>query len=418
MKKKAWALGGVAVLAIAVAAFWMLRPSAGKTDPAAAAAASAQSVTVVRAQQRDVPVIIEATGTVVSLNTVEIRPQVSSTVRQVAIKEGQFVKQGELLFSFDDRTDRANLEKARAQLLRDQATLSDLERQYKRSQELRDQNFIAQSAVDTVLANVEAQRAVVVSDQAAIHASEVSVGYNQIRSPLSGRAGAIAVYPGSLVSPTGAALVTISQVDPIGVSFTVPESQLGALLSTHAGNEPAKVTVRVPGQQQMAAAAPASGASGAGSAVGVNAGVVGEVSFVDNTVDAQSGTIRVKGVFANAKQQLWPGQFVTARMTLRTLVGATVVPQSALIMNGNNDQRSLYVVDETTKTAQLRPVQMRYAFGEYAAIEGVKPGERVVTDGKQNLRPGSLVRVAAASGEPAAQASAPAGAASMARSPA
>jgi multidrug efflux pump subunit AcrA (membrane-fusion protein) len=105
-------------------------------------------------------------------------------------------------------------------------------------------------------------------------------------------------------------------------------------------------------------------------------------------------------------------------MTLRTLLGATVVPQSALIMSGNNDQRSLYVVDETTKTAQLRPVQMRYAFGEYAAIEGVKPGERVVTDGKQNLRPGSLVRVAAASGQPAARASAPAGAASMARSPA
>jgi membrane fusion protein, multidrug efflux system len=403
MKNRAWVLGGAVVLAAVAAAAWLLRPSAaGKTDVAAGAGPAAQAVTIVRAQQRDVPVTIETTGTVVSLNTVEIRPQVSSTVRQVAIKEGQFVRQGELLFAFDDRTDRANLEKARAQLLRDRATMADLERQYKRSQELRDQNFIAQSAVDTVLANLEAQRALVASDEAAIHASDVALGYNQIRSPLTGRAGAIAVYPGSLVSPSGAALVTISQVDPIGVSFSVPESQLGSLLQS-GGNAPASVTVRVPGL----AAAPASAASGA-------AGVEGQVSFIDNTVDAQSGTIRVKGVFANPQRQLWPGQYVTARMTLRTLSGVTVVPQSALIL-GANQQRSLYIVDEAG-TAQLRPVQLRYAFGEYAVVDGVKPADRVVTEGKQNLRPGTPVRDAAAAG--GGRASGATGGASTARSPA
>ncbi|HEY2977611.1 MAG TPA: efflux RND transporter periplasmic adaptor subunit, partial [Burkholderiaceae bacterium] len=366
MTKKAWLLGGGFAVAALAAAAWLLWPQA--QAPATAPAAAAQTVTVVRVQARDVPVTIEATGTVVSLNSVDIRPQVSSTVRQVAIKEGQFVRQGDLLFAFDDRSDRANLEKARAQLLRDRATLADLERQYRRSQELRDQNFIAQSAVDTVLANLEAQRALVASDAAAVHSSEVGLSYNQIRSPLAGRAGAIAVYPGSLVSPTGAALVTISQVDPIGVSFTVPESQLAPLLQASSG-APASVTVRVPGLASTAAS-------------GAAAGVVGQVSFIDNTVDAQSGTIRVKGQFANVQHQLWPGQFVTARMTLRTLAGATVVPQAALIL-GANQQRSLYVVDDAGN-AQLRPVQLRYAFGEFAVVDGVKAGERVVTDGKQN----------------------------------
>jgi RND family efflux transporter MFP subunit len=402
MKKKALVLGGLAALvAVAAAALWLRPAGAGKGE---APAVAAQAVNIVRALQRDVPVTIEATGTVVSLNTVEVRPQVSSTVRQVAIKEGQFVRQGDLLFLFDDRGDRANLEKARAQLLRDRATLEDLERQYRRSQELRDQNFIAQSAVDTVLSNVDAQRALVVSDEAAIHASEVSLSYNQIRSPLSGRAGAIGVYPGSLVAPTGPALVTISQVDPIGVSFTVPESQLGPLLQKHAAGAPARVTVQVPGT-------PASSATAGG--------VVGQVSFVDNTVDAQTGTIRVKGVFPNPAQQLWPGQFVTARMTLSTLAGATIVPQSSLIL-GANQQRVLYVVDESN-AAQLRNVQLRYAYGDNAVVDGVKPGERVVTEGKQNLRPGTPVRDASASASapsPALRASGPAAAPSIARSPA
>jgi RND family efflux transporter MFP subunit len=405
MTKKAWALGGVVALAAAVAGALLLRP---RVDAAAAGAGQpvAQTVTVVRAQARDVPVTVEATGTVVSLNTVDIRPQVSSVVRQVAITEGQFVRQGDLLFSFDDRTARADLEKARAQRLKDRATLADAERQYKRSVELREQNFIAQSAVDTVLANLEAQRAAVASDEAAVHASEVALSYNQIRSPLAGRAGAVAVYPGTLVAPGNVApLVTISQIDPIGVSFTVPESQLGSLLQAASADARASVTVRVPG-----AAAAASSAAGAG-------GVVGQISFVDNQVDAQSGTIRVKGQFANAQHQLWPGQYVTASMTLRTLSAATVVPQTALIL-GANQQRTLYVVDDAN-TAQPRAVRVRYNFGEFAVVDGVKPGERVVTDGKQNLRPGTTVREAAAPsagpGNPANPASGPAGAIALAK---
>ncbi|MFZ2652075.1 MAG: efflux RND transporter periplasmic adaptor subunit, partial [Burkholderiaceae bacterium] len=144
--------------------------------------------------------------------------------------------------------------------------------------------------------------------------------------------------------------------------------------------------------------------SGPGAAQAAAPALTGKVSFIDSAVDSQSGTIRVKGVFANAQQQLWPGQYVMARMTLRSIKDAVVVPQSALIL-GASQQRSLYVVDEGN-TAQLRPVQLRYGFGEFAVVEGVKPGERIVTDGKQNLRPGTAVREAG-SASPAGRTNAP-----------
>lgn len=368
MTKKTLTLLLLVVLASAGAAvLWR----GGKSDPGAPAARGpqAQTVTLGTVLKRDLPVDVEASGTVVSLNTVDVRPQVSSTVRSVAIKEGQFVQRGQLLFSFDDRPDRANLEKSQAQLLRDQATLADLKRQWERAKDLRAQNFIAQSALDTVVSQLEAQQALVRSDQAAVHASQVALGYNEIRSPLAGRAGAIAVYPGSLVQPSGTPLVTISQVDPIGVSFTVPEAELRSLLH---GQSDATVQVRLP------SGGPA---------------LEGRVSFVDNAVDPGSGTIRVKGALANPKQQLWPGQFVNVSMTLRTLKDATVLPQAAIILRGQD--RSVYVVD-AAGNAQLKPVRIVHAAGESAAVEGVRPGDRVVLEGKQNLRPGTPVKAAAA----------------------
>jgi RND family efflux transporter MFP subunit len=356
----------VALLAAALATVF-LRSQREQASAATPASTPAQVVSIAAALKRDVPVVIESTATVVSLNSVDVRPQVSSTIRRVAIKEGQFVQRGDLLFDFDDRADRANLEKAQGQLLRDKATLADLQRQWQRAQELRAQNFIAQQAADSVLSQLQAQQALVRSDEAAVHAEQVALSYNAIRSPLAGRAGAIAVYPGSLVQPSGPPLVTISQVDPIGVSFTVPESELAPLL---AGERGTPVEVRLPGGQTL---------------------LQGHVSFVDNAIDPGTGTIRVKAALPNPKQQLWPGQFVTVRMTVRTMTGATVVPQAALILRGN--ERFVYVVD-AGHAAQLKRVSLRYASGDAAVVEGVQPGERVVLEGKQNLRPGTPVREA------------------------
>lgn len=344
-----------------------------------------QTVSVVPAQQRDVPVTVEAAGTVVALNSVELRPQVSSTVRQIAVREGQSVRKGDLLFSFDDRADRANLDKARAQLLRDRATLADLERQLARSKELLAQNFIALSSTDSLRAQVEAQQAAIRADEAAVQASEVTLGYSTLHAPLSGRLGAIAVNPGSLVQPSGAALATINQIDPIGVSFTLPEGQLDAVLrSANGAADATELSVLLPAERGRAQAGEA---------------LSGRLTFVDNAVDTSSGTIRVKGNVANPKQQLWPGQYVTVRLSLRTIKDAVVVPQAALIQRGN--ERNVYVAGADGK-AELRPVRTRYPFGELIVVEGVQPGEQIVVDGKQNLRPGTDVRVAAAAGTRAA----------------
>jgi len=409
---KRWTLGvvGVALCAAAFAAYrWLPRGAAGNdvaaadvaASAASAARAGAQTVSVIAAQQRDLPVVVEAAGTVVSLDTVDIRAQVSGSVSEVVVREGQFVRRGDLLFRLDDRADRANLERARAQLLRDQATLADLNRQLARAQDLRTQNFIAQSAVDSVLAQVEAQRAAVAADQAAIRSSEVALSFDTITSPLSGRAGAVVVYRGSLVQPTGTPMVTISQIDPIGVSFTLPEAQLAAVLRAsglHQGTAPERKTApTTPGTRPAAAA---SAAGGGAIAVSLPNGerarpgaasdeMIGRITFVDNAVDTSTGTIRVKGEVPNAAHRLWPGQYVTVRMTLRTIPGAIVIPQNALIIRGN--ERSVYVV-KSDGTVDARPVQPRYNAGEVVAVDGLEAGEKVVVEGKQNLRPGSAVR--------------------------
>ncbi|MCO5979354.1 efflux RND transporter periplasmic adaptor subunit [Ideonella oryzae] len=377
-------MGWTVVVAVVAAGGWWWQGRGGSGDGAAGgkagAAAHSQAVTLVNVRQQDMPVQAEAAGTVVPLNTVEVRPQVSTTVRSVAIQEGQFVHQGDLLFTLDDRSDQANLEKARATLLRDQATAADLERQWRRNQELLAQNFVSQGALDSVQAQRDAQVALVASDKAAVRAAEVGLGYNTVRAPLSGRAGAIAVHPGSLVSPTGDPLVTISQIDPIGVSFTLPEAQLPTLLGDGAQQRtPLAVTVL------------RKAADG-----GEAAPMTGQLSFLDNTVDSTSGTIKLKARLANPAQALWPGQYVTVRLTLRTLKDAAVLPQAALIIKG--DDREVYVVGADQK-ASLRPVKVLNSDGAWAAVSGVKPGEQVVMEGKENLRPGGSVHVApAASG--------------------
>lgn len=375
MKKKlVLALAGV--LIVAVAGWWWNgsgdRIAARNAKPAAVAGgapadgAPAALVTLATAERQDVPVTVQVNGSVVSLNSVDLRPQVTNTVAAVHVKEGQFVKEGQLLFTLDDRNDQANLARARAQQKRDEATLADLERQYRRSQELLAQNFISKSASDATLSQLEAQRAAVAADRAAVQSAQVALGYATLRAPIAGRIGAVNIYPGTLVQPT-LSLVTITQLDPIAVSFPVPEANLQDLLA--AARSRAKVEALVSGRK-----GPLSGV----------------LNFVDNTVDPQIGTVRAKAVFDNADQSLWPGQFVGTRITVRTLSGATVVPAAALMML--SEGASLYVVDQAMN-ARRRQVQVLYTFGTRVAVRGVEPGEQVVIEGSQNVRPGGKVRV-------------------------
>ena len=369
----------VAVAGIAIATgvgWWFLhKPAkpAGDERPAAATATRGASaaggpptlVTLATVVRQDVPVTVEVNGSVISLNSVEVRPQVSNIVQKVHVKEGQFVRAGQPLFSLDDRADRANLEKAQAQLLRNQALLADLERQYKRSQELLAQNFISKSAADNTLSQMEAQRAAIASDSAAIRSSQVALSYDSIRSPISGRLGSIPVFAGSLAQPA-TVMATVTQLDPIAVSFPVPEGRLQDLLAAARTRSP--VSARVPG---------------------TTAPLQGVLSFVDNTVDAQAGTVKAKAQFDNGAHQLWPGQYVITRITVRTLKDATLVPQAAVITSANG--KIVYVVSKD-ETVQPRKVEVEYSFGDQAVLRGVEAGERIVVEGKQNLRAGSRVR--------------------------
>ncbi|GJG96218.1 efflux RND transporter periplasmic adaptor subunit [Cupriavidus pauculus] len=376
------AVVGVLVLALAGWFGWKtwFAPKPAAKGPAVT------TVTTAQVAQGDVPVEVTANGTVTAMQTVDVRPQVSSTVRTVHIKEGQSVKPGDLLFTLDTRMDEANLAKARAQLMRDQADLSDARRTLARSQELLQRNFISRSAVDTAQAKVDGFEATIRADQAAIDAGKVAISYGEIRATIGGRTGVINVFPGSLVTPanttTTPAMVTIAQIAPITVMFTLPERQLAALREAL---QAAPVTVTAQPND------------------GNPAPVTGKITFIDNTVDPQYGSIRVKAMFPNDEHRLWPGTYANVNATVQVLKNALSVPPQAVVTGPEG--RFVYTVQPDAKVARV-PVKVVVTTAAAAVVEGVQPGARVVTEGAQNLRPGSLVREATAKG--AAGASAPA----------
>ena len=443
-------------------------PAAAATDAAASAAppvAAASmlpvSVTLVRAAVRDFTLTLDATGTVAALSSVEVKPQVSAQVLAVHVKEGQFVQRGQALFTLDARVDQANLKKAEAQLQKDEVSLADARRQLARSQDLLAKNFISQGTVDTGLANVEGQQAVVAADKAAIDAVKAQLSFSRIAAQGAGRVGVITVFPGSSVSPSGAAMLTITQLDPVAVSFGLPQRNLpDALKALASGNGrvtallPYSVALAVAGSGAgggtgggaaggakfgpgRAASAPAPGASStrpmaasalpaasgpgrpasapAGAASGAGRGGPGAASavagarqgklvFVDSAVDATSGTVKVKAQFANADQALWPGAYVTVKMALQTLPDAIVVPQAAIVQGARG---TAVFAAGPGNVAVIRPVKILASAGTEAVVSGLKPGERVVLDGRQNVRPGTPLIERAA--EPGRGASGPRG---------
>lgn len=370
MKKTTTGFIAGAAVCIAVGAWYFSRPAA---TPAAGPASVL--VNVVAPQRQDVPVALVANGSVTPVRSVELHPQMTSTIAAVHLREGQFVKEGQLMFTLDARTERAAIEKAQAQVVRDRATLFDVERQHRRALELLAQNFIAQGAVDTLQSQVAAAHALLGVDQAALRSAQVEASYALLRAPLSGRVGAINVYPGSLVQPA-TMVTTITQLDPIDVAFTLPERHLSALLDADkAGPVAVEATL-----------------------VDAGSPIVGALSFIDNAVDPQAGVIRVKASFANKENgdgRLWPGQYINARLTLNTLKDALVIPQNAII--DNTLGTFVYVMD-ADNTARVKNVKRLHAFGLHAAVSGLSADDQVIVEGKQNLRVGTPVRRLPASG--------------------
>lgn len=316
------------------------------------------------AVQRNVAVRLTANGSVSARQTVEVRPQISATIKTVHIKEGQFVRQGERLFTLDTRTEAANLSKAEAQLIKDRADLANAERNLERQRELFRQKFISQALLDTAQNQVDGLRGQYAVNQAAADASRVARSFGEISAPIAGRTGAISVFPGSLVQPSGSALLSITQIDPINVSFTLPERELMTLQQALAKGA---VPVSVLADKEK---------------------LDGRLVFVDNAVDSASGSIRLKAEFPNRENRLWPGMFVSVSLAPQILVGAITVPVQSV--QTGPEKKFIYVVGPDDKVASVS-VQVRLIQDGIAVVEGMEAGARVVVEGAQNLRPGSVV---------------------------
>jgi RND family efflux transporter MFP subunit len=330
-----------------------------------------QTITSIVVEKKDIPLIIEATGTIVSNSIVDIRPMVTNTVAKIHIKDGQEVKAGQLLFTLDDRNDKANYDKLKA-------LAEDAEKQYLRAKELVAKNFISKAGLETSSANAK-------SAQAAARSAEVQLSFDSIRSPINGRAGIINVFPGSLVQASNAvvsstnasatsttgSMVTITQLDPINVQFVIPEKDIPVILENKKSDEPLKVKVTIGSSEKTV--------------------YEGQVLVIDNQVDPLIAAVRVKAQIPNEKLQLLPGQFARVSLNANTLKDAISVPTQAIVISPTG--RLVYVVDKDDKVAS-KPVKVIYEFQGTSVITGIQAGDRVVVEGKQNLRTGGKVREA------------------------
>jgi multidrug efflux system membrane fusion protein len=361
------AKGFFAAMGIAGTAFFVL---AGCSETKEKTREERVPVTTAIAEQKDVPLQVRAIGTVQPIASVAIRALAGGQLDRVWFHEGDDVHKGQLLFTIDQRPFQAMLAQAEANLARDEAQLRNAESEAKRYAELVKKDYVTREEYEKFASGAEAAGAVAAADRAAVQTARLQLSYCEIRSPMEGRTGSLQVQAGNLVKANDTTpLVTINQITPVYVTFSVPESQLGDVRARGLGNVP------VSAAPQQGAAAPQSG----------------KLTFVDNFVDAQTGTITLKATFANEGRVLWPGEFVNVAVTLSNRANATVVPLQA-VQNGQKGQY-VYVVTGGDGV-QMRPVTVVQQLETQAVIgSGVNPGDTVVTDGQIRLTPKSKVDV-------------------------
>jgi RND family efflux transporter MFP subunit len=355
------------MLAAVVGGAWFWRNHSAATDVGKRIPEAIPIVSALIARS-DVPVRLTANGTVSAQQTVAVRPQLSAMIRSVHIREGQFVQSGERLFTLDARTEDANVSRTEGLLAKSRAELRNAERNLERQRELFEQHFISQAALDVAQNQVDLLRAQLEVDQATVQANRIARGFSEIKAPIAGRTGAITVHQGSLVQPNDA-LVNITQIDPINVSFTLPEREFVPLQQALAeGEVPVEVELNAVQKQTRK----------------------GKLIFIDNVVDTASGTILLKAEFPNGDSHLWPGMFVTVMLVPRIMENALTVPVQA-VQNGP-ERKFLYVVGENSQVRSL-PVNVLLIQEGFAVINGesIMQGMRVVVEGAQNLRPGSVI---------------------------
>jgi multidrug efflux system membrane fusion protein len=327
-------------------------------------------VTVAKALKKTVPIELSAIGTAEAYSTVSIKGQVNAVLKEVHFKQGDFVKKGDLLFTLDARPFQASLAQAQANLARDKAQADLTVVQAERYKKLYDEGISPKEQYDQMQANAAAQQGSVHADEAAVESAKLQLQYCEIYSPVDGRTGALQVYPGNLVKENDVpVLVVINQIAPLYEDFSVPEQYLGVIKK-----------YMTAGRLQIEA-----------TPYGDTAPETGYLTFVDNTVDNTTGTIKLKGTFENADHRLWPGQFSTVALRLSEQENATVVPAQAVQTGQNGD---FVFVIKPDQTAESRPVKVARTLGTESVIaKGIEPGETVVTDGQLRLIPGIKVQI-------------------------
>lgn len=355
---------------------WLTGGICGALGLAACSTATVQTapivavpVKVAKAVQKTVPVDLTAIGSAEAFSSVSIKSQVNAVLETVQIKEGQFVSKGDLLFTLDARPFEASLAQSQATLARDKAQEQLNDVQLERYQKLYEAGVAPKEQFDQMKANADAQKAAVRADDAAVESAQLQLSYCKIYAPLTGRTGALQVYPGNLVKENDVPiLIVINQVSPIYLDFSIPEQYLGAV-----DRFMAKGKLRVEATPY-----------------GDTKAETGYLTFVDNSVDNTTGTIKLKASFENADQRMWPGQFSTAVVRLAEDENATVVPSQAVQTGQKGD--FIYVVTKDS-TAEQRTVKVARTIGNDSVISsGVQPGETVVTDGQLDLLPGIKVQ--------------------------
>jgi multidrug efflux system membrane fusion protein len=341
-------------------------------------------VTVAKVQQKNVPLTVRAIGNVEPMQIVTVRPQVGGVLMKVDFAEGQEVKKGDLLFEIDPRPLQAAVAQARALLERDRANAQDAEATARRFASLAKKEYVSQQQAENAQAQAQALKAALAADEAALQNARLNLAYAQIRAPFTGRTGSVLVHAGNVLKAPDDKLVVIDQLQPIYVSFSVPE---GALPQVRARGASSKLPVEAQPPLQDKGGNPERRASGA---------IAGEkqkgiLTFVDNAVDQQTGQIRLKATFENRDESLWPGQFVDVTLTLGEQQGALVTPAEA-VQRGQNGEFVFVVKDD--HTVESRPVTVSRADQREAVIEkGLEAGETVVTEGQLRLQQGTKVQI-------------------------
>ena len=333
--------------------------------------AAAVPVTTAHVVEKAVPVDVTTIGTGEALSTVEVRAQVAGPLTSVQFTEGQDVEKGQLLFTIDPRPFEVAVQQAEAALAKDQAQAKGTEQIRARNEDLFKRELLARSDYDASVTAATGAAAMVQVDSAALETAKLQLQYTKILAPVSGRTGALLVHQGSLVRSTDTTpLVVINQIAPIRVVFAVPGQYLSTIRANQA-KSPLLAEASMPGSTT-----PVSG---------------GTVSFIDNTIDTTTGTIKLKATFPNTNHQLWPGALVETRLRLSVDPHALVVPAGAV----QNGQQGQYVfVVGSDRTVSMRPVTVARTSGDDAVVSaGLKAGEEVVTDGQLRLVPGSRITV-------------------------